>query len=52
MKTLLLRWFSRILEMSKLVYLFELDSTRTSPEEIVRGQQALFREIVIQMRIR
>ncbi len=31
----------------KLVYLFELDSTRTSPEEIVRGQQALFREIVI-----
>ncbi len=33
--------------MSKLVYLFELDSTRTSPEEIVRGQQALFREIVI-----
>ena len=47
MKTLLLRWFSRILEMSKLVYLFELDSTRTSPEEIVRGQQALFREIVI-----
>ena len=47
MKPLLLRWFSRILEMSKLVYLFELDSTRTSPEEIVRGQQALFREIVI-----
>lgn len=47
MKTLLLRWFSRILEMSKLIYLFELDSARTSPEEIVRGQQALFREIVM-----
>ncbi len=47
MKTLLLRWFSRILEMSKLIYLFELDSVRTSPEEIVRGQQALFREIVM-----
>ena len=33
--------------MSKLIYLFELDSARTSPEEIVRGQQALFREIVM-----
>ena len=32
--------------MSKLVYLFELDSTRRSPEEVRRGQAALFEELV------
>ena len=33
--------------MDKLVYLFELDSVRTSPEEIRRGQRALFEETVL-----
>lgn len=32
--------------MDKLVYLYELDSVHTSPREILRGQQALFEEIV------
>ena len=33
--------------MDKLVYLHELDSVHTSREEILRGQQALFEEIVL-----
>ncbi len=33
--------------MDKLVYLYELDSTCTSPAEILRGQRALFEEIVL-----
>lgn len=33
--------------MDKLVYLHELDSVHTSPEEILRGQQALFEEIIL-----
>lgn len=33
--------------MDKLVYLFELDSVHTSPQEILRGQQALFEETVL-----
>lgn len=33
--------------MEKLVYLFELDSVRTSEAEIKKGQQALFEEIVL-----
>lgn len=33
--------------MNKLVYLFELDSVRNSKDEIKRGQQALFEEIVL-----
>lgn len=33
--------------MNELVYLFELDSVRNSPQEILLGQQALFREIVL-----
>lgn len=33
--------------MDKLVYLYELDSVHNSPVEILRGQQALFEEIVI-----
>lgn len=33
--------------MNKLVYLEELDSVRNQPEEIKRGQQALYEEIVI-----
>lgn len=33
--------------MDKLVYLYELDSVHNSPEEILRGQQALFEEIVL-----
>ncbi len=33
--------------MDELVYLFELDSVRNSPQEILRGQQALFREIAL-----
>ena len=30
-----------------LVYLFELDSVRNSKAEIIKGQQALFEEIVM-----
>ena len=33
--------------MDELVYLFELDSVRNSAQEILRGQQALFREIAL-----
>lgn len=33
--------------MNELVYLFELDSIRNSPREILRGQQAMFREIAL-----
>ena len=33
--------------MNKLVYLFELDSVRNSDKEIVKGQQVLFEEIVL-----
>lgn len=33
--------------MNKLVYLFELDSVRNTPQEIERGQQALYEEIVL-----
>lgn len=33
--------------MNKLVYLHELDSVRNTPEEILRGQQAMYQEIVI-----
>ena len=33
--------------MDKLVYLYELDSVHNSPREILRGQQALFEEIVL-----
>ena len=33
--------------MDELVYLFELDSARSSPEEILRGQRALFREVAL-----
>lgn len=33
--------------MNELVYLFELDSVRNSPQEILLGQQALFREIAL-----
>lgn len=33
--------------MDELVYLFELDSVRNSPREILRAQQALFREIAL-----
>ena len=33
--------------MDELVYLFELDSARNTPEEILRGQQALFREVAL-----
>lgn len=33
--------------MDELVYLFELDSVRNSPQEIQCGQQALFREVVL-----
>lgn len=33
--------------MDKLVYLFELDSVHTSQQEILRGQQALFEETVL-----
>lgn len=32
--------------MNRLVYLYELDSVRNSPEEIFQGQWALFEEIV------
>ncbi len=32
--------------MGKLVYLFELDSTRRSPKEVQRGQAALLEELV------
>ncbi len=32
--------------MSKYVYLFELDSVRKTDEEIVKGQKALYNEIV------
>lgn len=32
--------------MNKLVYLHELDSVRNTPEEILRGQQAMYNEIV------
>lgn len=32
--------------MDRLVYLYELDSVRNSREEIIRGQQAMFEEIV------
>lgn len=32
--------------MKRFVYLYELDSVRNSPEEIQRGQDALFEEIV------
>ncbi len=34
------------ISMEKYVYLYELDSVRTSAEEILRGQQAMFREII------
>lgn len=34
-------------KMDELVYLFELDSVRSTPEEILRGQQALFREVAL-----
>lgn len=33
--------------MNKLVYLHELDSVRKSKEEILRGQQAMYEEIVL-----
>lgn len=33
--------------MNKLVYLYELDSTRISPWEIDRGRKALYEEIVM-----
>lgn len=33
--------------MNKLVYLHELDSVRNTPEEILRGQQAMYQEIVL-----
>lgn len=33
--------------MNKLVYLHELDSVRNTPEEILRGQQAMYQEIVM-----
>lgn len=33
--------------MDELVYLFELDSARNTPEEILRGQRALFREVAL-----
>lgn len=33
--------------MDELVYLFELDSVRNSPEELLRGQRALFREVAL-----
>ena len=33
--------------MNELVYLFELDSVRSSPQEILLGQWALFREIAL-----
>lgn len=33
--------------MNKLVYLFELDSVRNSEQEIIKGQRALFEEIVL-----
>ena len=33
--------------MDKLVYLYELDSVHTSSQEILRGQQALFEETVL-----
>lgn len=33
--------------MDRLVYLFELDSVRNSEQEIERGQQALYEEIVL-----
>ena len=32
--------------MNKLVYLYELDSTRISPWEIDNGRKALYEEIV------
>ena len=32
--------------MDKLVYLFELDSVRSTPQEMEKGQQAMFEEIV------
>lgn len=34
-------------KMDELVYLFELDSVRNTPEEILRGQRALFREVAL-----
>ena len=34
-------------ELKMLVYLFELDSVRNSKAEIIKGQQALFEEIVM-----
>lgn len=33
--------------MDELVYLFELDSVRSTPEEILRGQRAMFREVAL-----
>ena len=33
--------------MDELVYLFELDSVRSSPEELLRAQRALFREVAL-----
>ena len=33
--------------MNKLVYLHELDSVRNTPEEIKRGQEAMYHEIVV-----
>ena len=33
--------------MDRLVYLFELDSVRNSEQEVERGQQALYEEIVL-----
>lgn len=32
--------------MNKLIYLYELDSTRTTKEEVILGQQAMIHEIV------
>lgn len=34
-------------KMDELVYLFELDSVRSTPEEILLGQWALFREVAL-----
>lgn len=36
-----------LLQMNKLVYLHELDSVRNTPEEIKRGQEAMYHEIVM-----
>ena len=33
--------------MDELVYLFELDSVRNSPQEILRAQWAMFREVAL-----